>query len=296
VNDPAGALTLASPRAASRRRVDRLVGTAALYLVLVVLAIAFLVPTAWLVSSSFKSSTEIFVHPIRWIPERLLVTNYAEAFTIQPLGRFALNTGIVVFFAVLGTVVGSASVAFAFARLRWPGRDFFFGLLLASMMLPEVVTLIPKFILFRQLGWIGTFLPLTVPFWFGGTPFFVFLLRQFYRGLPYELDEAARIDGAGSFVILTRVLLPLSMPALTTVVVFSVLANYNDFLHPLIYLNRQENWTLALGIRLFNDSFAARWELIFAAATVMLTPMVVLFFAAQRYFVQGIQLTGLGGR
>ena len=283
---------------AARRgvRADRLVGRAAAYLALAVLAVAFLVPAAWLVSSSFKASTEIFVHPIKWIPERPMLNNYADAFTIVPLGRFALNTGIVVFLAVLGTVLGSASVAFSFARLRWPGRDLFFSLLLASMMLPEVVTLIPKFILFRQLGWIGTFAPLTVPFWFGGTPFFVFLLRQFYRGLPFELDEAARIDGAGSFVILTRILLPLSKPALTTVVVFSVLANYNDFLHPLVYLNRQENWTLALGIRLFNDSFAAKWELIFAAATVMLAPMVALFFAAQRYFVQGIQLTGLAGR
>jgi multiple sugar transport system permease protein len=296
VTDAARPIVASPTQTTAARRSSRLVGQAVLYLLLSLLAVAFLVPSLWLVSSSFKASTEIFVHPIKWIPDRLMFSNYAEAFTIQPLGRFALNTGIVVFLAVLGTVVGSASVAFSFARLRWPGRDFFFALLLASMMLPEVVTLIPKFILFRQLGWIGTFAPLTVPFWFGGTPFFVFLLRQFYRGLPYELDEAARIDGAGSFVILTRILLPLSKPALTTVVVFSVLANYNDFLHPLIYLNRQESWTLALGIRLFNDSFAARWELIFAAASVMIAPMIALFFFAQRYFVQGIQMTGLGGR
>lgn len=277
-------------------RVDRVLKAAAWYVLVSLLTVSFLVPTLWLVSSSFKASTEIFVHPIKWIPDRLLWENYVEAFRVQPLGRFAVNTGIVVFFAVLGTAVASAAVAFSFARLRWPGRDLFFGLLLASMMLPEVVTLVPKFILFRQLGWIGTFLPLTVPFWFGGTPFFVFLLRQFYRGLPYELDEAARIDGAGSFRILTQILIPLSKPALTTVVIFSILANYNDFLHPLIYLNRQEYWTLAVGIRAFNDSYVARWELIFAAATSMLAPMALLFFAAQRYFVQGIQLTGMGGR
>lgn len=287
---------LAPARAAGRTRTERLVRTGAMYLVMAALTVAFLLPTAWLVSSSFKASTEIFVHPIRWIPASPTLANYADAFTVQPLARYALNTGVVVFLAVAGTVLGSASVAFSFARLRWPGRDLAFSLLLASMMLPEVVTLIPKFILFRQLGWVGTVLPLTVPFWFGGTPFFVFLLRQFFRGIPYELDEAARIDGAGSFRILTRVILPLAKPALATVVVFSVLANYNDFLHPLIYLNRQESWTLALGIRAFNDSYVARWELIFAASTVMLTPMVALFFLAQRLFVQGIQLTGMGGR
>jgi ABC-type glycerol-3-phosphate transport system permease component len=292
----ARAESLVAARSAGATRTGRLLRTGGMYLVMAALTVAFLLPTAWLVSSSFKVSTDIFVHPIRWIPERPTLNNYVDAFTVQPLARYALNTGIVVLLAVSGTVLASASVAFSFARLRWPGRDFFFSLLLASMMLPEVVTLIPKFILFRQLGWVGTFLPLTVPFWFGGTPFFVFLLRQFFRGIPYELDEAARIDGAGSFRILTQVILPLAKPALATVVVFSVLANYNDFLHALIYLNRQETWTLALGIRAFNDSYVARWELIFAASTVMLTPMVVMFFLAQRLFVQGIQLTGMGGR
>jgi multiple sugar transport system permease protein len=288
---------VARPLVAGRPRPSALrLGRLALYGVLLLLSAAFLLPAAWMVSSSFKPSTDIFVHPIRWIPEHPILTNYRDAFSVQPLARFALNTGIVVFAAVLGTTLSSASVAFSFARLRWPGRDFLFSLLLASMMLPEVVTLIPKFVLFRQLGWLGTFLPLTVPYWFGGTPFFVFLLRQFFRGLPYELDEAARMDGASSLRILMQVMIPLAKPALATVVVFSMLANYNDFLHALIYLNRQDNWTLALGIRAFNDSYTAKWELIFAAATVMVAPMVALFFVAQRYFVQGIQFTGLAGR
>ncbi len=288
------------PEARQRRiagqRVDRLALGLGWYVLLAVLTLSFLVPTLWMVSSSLKASTEIFVHPIRWIPERPIWDNYPEAFRVQPLGRFAVNTGIVVIFAVLGTALSASAVAFSFARLRWPGRDIVFGMLLASMMLPEVVTLVPKFIFFRQLGWIGTFLPLTAPFWFGGTPFFIFLLRQFYRGLPFEMDEAARIDGASSFRILTQIIMPLSKPALTTVVIFSILANYNDFIHPLIYLNRQELWTLSVGIRFFNDSYVARWELIFAAATSMLAPMALLFFAAQRYFVQGIHLTGMGGR
>ncbi|MBI2940599.1 MAG: carbohydrate ABC transporter permease [Chloroflexi bacterium] len=274
----------------------RFAGQVLLHAFVLALAIAFLVPTAWLISSSFKASTEIFAHPIRWVPDTLIWQNYVDAFTTLPLGRFAINTGIVVALAVSGTLVSATMVAYSFARLRWPGRDLFFALLLATMMLPEVVTLVPKFILFRWLGWVGTFLPLTVPFWFGGTPFYVFLLRQFLRGLPYELEEAARIDGAGTPRILVQVVLPLCRPVLATVAVFSTLTNYNDFLHPLIYLSRMENWTLALGIRAFNDTFASRWELIFAAATVMLMPIAMLFFLAQRQFVAGIQLTGLGGR
>lgn len=290
------AATLRGVVVTRRARPAVLLRSAVLHTLLLVTAIAFLVPTAWLVSSSLKASTEIFVHPVKWIPDRPVWSNYIEAFTAQPLARFALNTAIVVLAAVSGTALSASVVAYSFARLRWPGRDLFFGALLASMMLPEVVTLVPKFILFRSLGWVGTFLPLIVPFWFGGTPFFVFLLRQFFRGIPYELDEAARIDGAGSLRILTQIILPLAKPALATVIIFSLLANYNDFLHPLIYLTKKDTWTLALGIRFFNDVYVSRWELIFAAATVMLIPMAALFFAAQRYFVQGIQLTGLSGR
>ncbi len=298
MTDRVMAMRRAEAAAASRRRAARakIIGRLLLHLVLVVLAISFLVPTAWLVSSSLKASTEIFASPIRWIPARPEWSNYVDAFTQQPMFLFARNSAIVVVAAGLGTVLTSTMVAYSFARLRWPGRDYFFGLVVATMMLPDVVTLIPKFIMFRTVGWIDTFLPLTVPFWFGGTAFYIFLMRQFFKTLPYELEEAARMDGATSFRILYQIMVPLSKPALATVAVFSVFANYNDFLHPLIYLNHTTDWTLALGIRAYNDVYAAQWGLIFAASTAMLIPMIVLFFAAQRYFVQGIHLTGLAGR
>ncbi|MBV7330297.1 carbohydrate ABC transporter permease [Chloroflexi bacterium TSY] len=166
---------------------------------------------------------------------------------------------------------------------------------MATMMLPEVVTLIPRFVIFRELKWLNTLLPLVVPYWFAATPLYVFLMRQFFRGLPMELDEAAWIDGANRLQILFRVLLPLATPVIATVAVFSMLQHYQDFLNPLIFLNSIENYTVPLGVAYFNDSDAARTELIFAAATVMVTPMVILFVSAQRFFVQGIAMTGFGG-
>lgn len=293
---PVATAEFTASRARLSKRVSGLVRVVILQCLVLALVTAAVIPAAWMVSSSFKASTEIFVHPTVWIPQDPSLRNYVEAFTVQPLLLFARNTGIVTVLAVLGTVLSSCSVAYSFARLHWRGRDFFFVLLLASMMLPEVVTLVPKFVLFRQLGWVGTFLPLTVPFWFGGAPFYVFLLRQFFRGLPYELDEAARIDGASSLRILLQIIVPLAKPALTAVVIFSTLSNYNDFLHAVIYLRANDTWTLAVGLRAFNDEYVARWELVFAAATLTMVPMVALFFAAQRYFIQGIQLTGLSGR
>jgi len=294
------AIAVSHAEAAAQRRQRaarlRLAGRLTLHLILVIVAITFLVPTAWLVSSSLKASTEIFESPIHWIPSQPEWGNYVDAFTKEPMFLFARNSAIVVVAAVLGTLLTSTMVAYSFARLRWPGREFFFGLVVATMMLPDVVTLIPKFILFKQIGWVDTFLPLTVPYWFGGTAFYIFLMRQFFKTLPYELEEAARMDGATSLRILAQIMVPLSKPSLATVAVFAVFANYNDFLHPLIYLNHTNDWTLALGIRAFNDVYSAQWQLIFAAATAMLLPMVVLFFAAQRYFIEGIHLTGLAGR
>ncbi|MCW5848994.1 MAG: carbohydrate ABC transporter permease [Anaerolineae bacterium] len=260
------------------------------------LLISFLAPTFWMISSSLKVSTEIFAHPIVWIPKDPQWSNYERVFQIQPMARFILNTLVVTFWAVLGTVISSVLVAYAFSRLRWPGRDFWFALLLATMMLPEIITLIPRFIMFKNFGWINTFLPLTVPYWFAATPLYVFLIRQFFSGIPFELEEAARIDGANRLQVLMRVLLPLSGPVLATVAIFAVLQHYNDFMNPLIFINSRDNWTLALGMTTFNDPNDPKWELAFAAGTVMVTPILILFLVAQRYFVQGIALTGFGGR
>lgn len=289
----------------NRKKMQRVAGMVGLQLFLSVLLISFLVPALWMVSSSLKAPTEIFAHPIVWLPEQPRWRNYSEAFNTLPLARFAWNTFVVVAIAVVGTVISSAMVAYSFARMKWPGRNFWFALLIGTMLLPEIIMLIPRFIIFRNLpafglqnsrNWLDTFLPLTVPYWLAGTPLYVFLVRQFFRGIPIELDEAAYIDGASRLQILFRILIPLSKPVLATVAVFALLQHYTDFLQPLIYLNRMQNWTLALGINAFNESYTARWELIFAASTVMVIPMIIVFIFAQRYFVEGIAMTGFGGR
>jgi len=298
--------TRRTPRLARRQRMQRL-GLIALQIIMTLVLISFLAPTLWMVSSSLKARTEVFANPIVWIPAVPQWRNYADAMQLLPFGRFALNTFVICGLTVVGTVISSSMVAYAFARLRWPGRDFFFTLLLGTMMLPEIITLIPMFIEFRTLGWtkpgnvLGilplNFLPLVVPYWLGLAPLYVFLMRQFFKGIPIELEEAALVDGASRFRILFSIILPLSKPVIATVAVFSFLQSYNDFLQPLIYLNGRDNWTLALGLRALNDvQQTGQWELLFAASTVVLIPILLVFIFAQRYFVQGIATTGFGGR
>ena len=293
-------------RLARWQRMQRL-GLIALQIIMTLVLISFLAPTLWMVSSSLKARTEVFANPIVWIPAVPQWRNYADAMQLLPFGRFALNTFVICGLTVVGTVISSSMVAYAFARLRWPGRDFFFTLLLGTMMLPEIITLIPMFIEFRTLGWtkpgnvLGilplNFLPLVVPYWLGLAPLYVFLMRQFFKGIPMELEEAALVDGASRFRILFSIILPLSKPVIATVAVFSFLQSYNDFLQPLIYLNGRDNWTLALGLRALNDvQQTGQWELLFAASTVVLIPILLVFVFAQRYFVQGIATTGFGGR
>jgi ABC-type glycerol-3-phosphate transport system permease component len=283
------------PRSKERRL--SLVGRILLQILMTVVVISFLVPALWMVSSSLKVSTEVFAHPIVWIPKDPQWKNYARVFEVMPFARFIWNTVVVVFFAVIGTVISSSMVAYAFARIRWPGREFFFALLMATMMLPEVITLVPRFIIFRNLGWIDTFLPLTVPYWTAATALYVFLMRQYFKGLPMELEEAAIIDGAGRLRILFQIILPLSKPVIATVAVFALFQHYTDYMNPLIYLNSMDKWTLAVGLGSLNanESYGASWELVFAAGTIMTLPMLLLFVFAQRYFVKGIATTGLKG-
>lgn len=298
-----------------RRKASQRPGLIALQLLLTLLLITFLGPTLWMVSSSLKTPTEIFASPIVWIPAQPQWSNYAEAMRLLPFARFALNTLKICLVTVAGVTLSSALVAYSFARLRWPGRDLFFGLLLGTMMLPEIITLIPMFIQFKTLGWtkagnaFGLFppnhplgfplnyLPLTVPFWLALAPLYVFLMRQFFKGLPLELEEAARVDGASRLRILFTIILPLSKPVIATVAVFAFLQSYNDFLQPLIYINSRANWTLALGLRALNDAqMTGNWQLLFAASTVVLLPILLVFIFAQRYFTEGIATTGFGGR
>lgn len=271
-------------------------GLVLLQIVMTAWVITFLVPTIWMISSSLKASTEVFAHPIVWIPEKPEWGNFAEVFELLPFGKFAINTLIVTGLAVLGTLTSSMVVGYSFARLKWPGKSFFFSILIATMMLPDVVTLVPRFIMFRSFDWIDTFYPLIVPYWTAISALYVFLMVQFLKGLPIELEEAALIDGASRLQIITQIILPLSKPVLATIAVFALLQHYNDFMGPLIYLNSLDNWTMALGLRGLNSSYASNWEIIFAASTMMLTPVFLLFVFAQRFFVQGIAMTGFGGR
>jgi ABC-type glycerol-3-phosphate transport system permease component len=289
-----------SQRKSRQKTVER-VWLVILQIVMTALLITFLVPALWMISSSLKASTEVFAHPIVWIPAEPQWQNYARVFEVLPFATFAWNSLLVVFFAVTGTIFSCILVGYSFARLRWPGRDFFFGILIATLMLPDVITLVPRFIIFRNLGWIDTLLPLTVPFWFATTPWtplYVFLMRQFFKGIPMELEEAALIDGATRIRTLVQIILPLSKPVIATVAVFAMLQHYTDFMNPLIYISSVENWTLAIGIAGLNadESFKASWELVFAAGTFMTIPVIILFIFAQRYFVQGIAMTGFGGR
>ncbi|NMB45921.1 MAG: carbohydrate ABC transporter permease, partial [Firmicutes bacterium] len=205
------------------------------------------------------------------------------------------NTILIVAFTLFGVLGSSSLSAYGFARLRFPGRDAIFMILLSTMMLPGVVLMIPQFVMFRNLGWIDTFKPLIIPHYFGGGAFNVFLLRQFFRSLPEELSDAARIDGCGEFKIYYRIILPLAKPALATIGIFTFMGTWNDFMGPLIYLNSPEKRTLALGLASFRSLYATHWNLLMAASTVMVIPIIVLFFGAQRHFVQGIVLTGLKG-
>jgi multiple sugar transport system permease protein len=291
----------------SRRQVMDRVGLIGLQILMTLILITFLAPTLWMVSSSLKSRPEVFANPIVWIPAKPQWGNYADALSMLPFARFALNTFMLCMLTVTGTVISCAMVAYSFARLRWPGRDVFFALMLGTMMLPEIVTLIPMFLEFRAFGWIKpgnvfgflprTYLPLIVPYWLALTPLYVFLMRQFFKGIPMELEEAALVDGASRFKILFQIIIPLSKPVIATVAVFQFLQTYNDFLQPLIYINARSNWTLALGLRALNDvQQTGQWELLFAASTAVLIPILLIFIFAQRYFVQGIATTGFGGR
>jgi ABC-type glycerol-3-phosphate transport system permease component len=283
-------------RRQSARRIWIRIGLVVLQIAMTLLLISFLVPTFWMLSSSLKPSTEVFTHPIQWLPRDPRWRNYVDAFELLPLTTFIKNTMIIVFFAVLGTVLSSAMVAYSFARIRWPGRNVWFSILLATMMLPDQVTLIPRFVIFKELGWLDTLLPLIVPYWTALSALYVFLMRQFFRSIPIELDDAAYIDGAGRLRVLIQILLPLSKPVIATVAVFALLQHYNDYINPLIYIRSMENWPMALGLQAYNDAYAKNWEIVFAASTVMVAPMVVIFLFAQRFFVQGIAMTGFGGR
>ena len=263
------------------------------YLLLLTGSVVMLIPLLWLVRSSFMGLGQIFIFPPEWIPDPWHWDNYPKALTTIPFVRYFFNTLFILVPTVIGTLITASLAAFGFSRLQWPGRDWVFGVLLSALMLPYAVTLIPTFLLWARIGLINTYWPLVLPDWFGGTIFYVFLLRQFFLTLPKELDEAAIIDGANPLQVLRHVVVPLSRPALITVAIFSALFEWNDFLGPLIYLNDSRQFTLALGLAEFTGLYTSQWHLLMAASTVVIAPVLVLFLFAQRYFIEGITLTGI---
>ncbi|MDE0529228.1 MAG: carbohydrate ABC transporter permease [Truepera sp.] len=277
------------------RTARRRLGKVVVYLLCILGSVLMLIPLAWLVRSSVMSLGQIFTFPPEWIPSPWRWENYPQALTSIPFFRYFVNTLVILVPSVLGTVVTSTLAAYGFSRLQWPGRDIVFGILLTTLMLPYAVTLIPTFLLWAGLGLVGTYWPLIVPHFFGGGIFYIFLLRQFFMTLPKELDEAAIIDGASPPQVLWYVIVPLSRPALITVVIFATLFEWNDFLEPLIYINRSSQHTLALGLAEFTGLYTSQWHLLMAASTVVILPVLILFFFAQRYFIEGIALTGTKG-
>jgi multiple sugar transport system permease protein len=289
------AVAYQEPRGGARRTTVRIVGRALLYLLAIAGSAILLLPQVWMFRSSLMDINQVFLSPPTWIPDPWQFENYPEVFDVVPFVSYFRNTLTILIPSVIGTVVTSCLAAYGFARLRWPGRDLVFGILMTTLMLPYAVTLIPTFLLWSELGLINTFWPLIIPSWFGGHIFYIFLLRQFFRGIPRDLDEAATIDGANPLQVLWDVILPLSRPALISVVIFSSLYTWNDFLHPLIYLNDDRKFTLALGLAQFRGLYNSEWHLLMAASVLVVAPVLVLFVVAQRYFVEGIALTGIKG-
>jgi multiple sugar transport system permease protein len=258
----------------------------------------FLIPLGWMVSVSVQDLSGVFAQPFRWLPEILRWDNYARAISVFPFGRYLFNTVVITGSVVVLTLLSCSLVAYGFARLRFRGRGVLFSLCLSSMMLPGQVTMIPLYMAYSQVGWVDTFLPLIVPAMFG-SPFYIFLLRQFFLAIPREYDEAALMDGASRLRIYWSIILPLSRPALVTVGVFSFVGTWNDFFGPLIYINSPEKATLTLGLNMMKaqiiGSGTVEWNVLMAASLLVMLPTVIVFFLAQRQFVQGIQTAGLRG-
>lgn len=279
-------------RRSLRSTLLRKVPDAIVFVIAVSWGILFVIPFFWMVSSSLKTEAQIYILPVQWIPHPFEWSNYPAAWNDVPFARYFLNTAIITFANLVGTIFSCSLAAYAFARLRFKGRDALFFITLMTMMLPGQVTLVPQFIFFRQLNWINTYWPLVVPAFFGN-PFYIFLIRQFMLTIPGELEEAARMDGASSLRIYASIFVPLAAPALVASMIFSFMFHWNDFFGPLVYLNSDKMKTLALGLAAFKGEFTDQWHLLMAGSVMMLIPCLLVFFFAQRYFIEGVVMTGL---
>lgn len=262
-----------------------------IYVPLVVIGLISLVPFLWLVRSSFMDSYEIFEFPPKWLPDQLLFSNYADVFQVLDLKTYLVNTFLIIIPCIIGNVFTSCLCGYAFGRLNFKYKNMWFAMVIATMMLPGAVTLIPTFMMWNKLGFVNSFVPLIAPAFFGGGGFNVFLMRQFFAGIPKELDEAAILDGATHWQIFYKIMLPLVKPAMMVVGFFTFMNTWNDFFGPLIYLNDPSKQTLALGLLQLKGQFSSQWNIMMAASTLMTIPALVLFFFGQKYFIQGISLT-----
>jgi len=257
------------------------------------------VPFLWLVTSSLKLEYQVMQYPPVWIPDPVRLQNYVEAMTMRPFHIYIKNSLVIVLANEIAILSSASLCAYGFARLEFKGRDAWFAVVLATMMLPYYVLMVPHFYIFSRLKWIDTFLPLTIPQFFGGGAFNIFLLRQFFRTIPGDLSDAARIDGCSELGIWSRVMLPLAKPALSTVAIFTFMNGWNNLMGPLLYLNSPEKYTVAIGLTYFRSFFQhggrSMWHLLMAASAVMILPVIIVFFSAQRYFVQGIVMSGIKG-
>jgi ABC-type glycerol-3-phosphate transport system permease component len=272
----------------------RLLWAVLVYAVLILLSALVLLPVLWMLSTALKPQSQIFAFPPIYVPHPVVWSNFVDALTSEPFALYARNTMFLVVVNVIGQVVSCTLIAYGFARLRFPGRNVLFMIMLATLLIPDQITMIPLFILYRTFGWVGTYYPLTVPAFFGNA-FFIFLLRQYMMTLPYELDEAARIDGCSTWQILYRILLPLCFPPLTIIVVYTFTNVYNDFLGPLIYISDPNMFTLAIGLADFVGRYSSQWNYLMAASLIILLPLLVTYYFAQRYLIGGIAAFGLKG-
>ena len=277
-----------------RPHIVRRAGLAVAFLIVLVFAVLFVAPIYWMGVTSLKTTAEVFQLPTVWWPAKLQWGNYPDALQVFPFVLYATNTLRIAVPVAIGTTLSSALVAYGFSRLRWPGRDVVFYLVLATLMIPTWVTLVPLYILFNDIGWVNTYRPLFVPSFFGDA-FSIFLLRQFFLRQPQDLVDAARVDGASHLRIFAQIILPLSRPALAVVALFAFINAWTDFFNPLIYLSNPDKYTLQLGLFNFFSQHFVNWPGFMAASFVVLAPIAILFFLTQKTFIEGITFTGLRG-
>lgn len=287
--------------AAARPSARRALHAAGFYVVVSILGAAFLLPLVVMVSTSLKPASDLYADPFRWIPRTIRWQNYPEAWTSFPFTRYLWNTLFITVFNMIGAVLSTSLAAYALARIRFPAARFFFALVIGSMLLPNEVTFIPEFIIWWRLGFVDTYVPLIAPGWLARGASKIFLLRQFFRTIPMDLEDAARIDGCSVPGRFFRIVAPLSTPAIGVVMIFEFVGKWNSFVDPLIYLNDTDKYTLNVGLNMFKDAYgetlttSPNMHLFMAIATLIIIPILIIFIFLQRYFVEGIQLTGMKG-